>query len=92
MKISQETFFVLLGCSLSVAAILLWIKTKAGDGEKVSPPGKYSVMKDAVIGGGIGFLSGMVGIGGGIFLSPLLNLMKGYGKNCSYASVFILVN
>ena len=94
MKISQETFFVLLGCSLIVAAILLWIKTKAGDGEQVSPPGKYSVGKDAVLGGAIGFLSGMVGIGGGIFLSPLLNLMKWdtAKKIAATASVFILAN
>jgi hypothetical protein len=34
------------------------------------------------IGGGIGFLSGMVGIGGGIFLSPLLHLMLGVEDDC----------
>lgn len=94
LKISQETFFVLLGCSLIVAAILLWINTKAGDGEKVSPPGKYTMLSDSIIGGAIGFLSGMVGIGGGIFLSPLLNLMNWdtAKKIAATASVFILVN
>src|SRR5580704_17683305 len=33
MKISQETFFVILGCSLIVAAVLLWIKTRPGEAE-----------------------------------------------------------
>jgi uncharacterized membrane protein YfcA len=94
MKISQETFFVILGCSLLVAAILLWIKTKPGDVETVSAPGKYFILKDGLLGGAIGFLSGMVGIGGGIFLSPLLNLMKWDTpkKIAATASVFILVN
>ena len=42
----------------------------------------------------IGFMSGIVGIGGGIFLSPLLFLMKaGYPKHItSSASLFILIN
>jgi uncharacterized membrane protein YfcA len=41
MKISQDTFFILLGCSLLVAAILLWVKTKAtqADVVAVSTPG-----------------------------------------------------
>ncbi len=46
------------------------------------------------IGGLIGFFSGMVGIGGGIFLSPVLNLMRwDTPKNiAATASFFILVN
>jgi uncharacterized membrane protein YfcA len=57
-------------------------------------PGKYHYVKDGLLGGSIGFLSGMVGIGGGIFLSPLLNLLKWdtAKKIAATASVFILVN
>ena len=42
----------------------------------------------------IGFLSGMVGIGGGIFLAPLLHLTKWdtSKKIAATASFFILVN
>jgi uncharacterized membrane protein YfcA len=42
----------------------------------------------------IGFISGVVGIGGGIFLSPILFLMKaGYPKQIIVtASLFILIN
>ncbi len=92
MKLSQTTFFVILGCSLIVAAILLWIKTKSKQDAVIFYQNNY--WKDALIGGGIGFLSGMVGIGGGIFLSPLLNLMKWDEpkKIAATASVFILVN
>src|SRR5579872_2561083 len=28
VKLSQDTFFIILGCSLLAAAILLWIKTR----------------------------------------------------------------
>jgi uncharacterized membrane protein YfcA len=55
---------------------------------------KTSILRDAALGGSIGFLSGMVGIGGGIFLSPLLNLMRWDApkKIAATATVFILVN
>jgi uncharacterized membrane protein YfcA len=93
LKLSQDTFFVILGCCLIVAAVLLWIKTRSGDTENVIT-GKGNYIKDGLTGGAIGFLSGMVGIGGGIFLSPLLNLMKWdtAKRIAATASVFIFVN
>ena len=47
-----------------------------------------------LIGSIIGFTSGIVGIGGGIFLSPILFLVKaGYPKQiAASASLFILIN
>ena len=46
------------------------------------------------LGGGIGFLSGISGIGGGIFLSPILHLSRFQTAKviASLTSVFILVN
>ena len=94
LKLSQDTFFVILGCSLIVAAVLLWIKATRNAAENTITTGKDSYIKDGLIGGAIGFLSGMVGIGGGIFLSPLLNLIKWdtAKKIAATASVFIFVN
>ncbi len=93
LKLSEDTFFIILGLSLVVAAILLWIKTK-GIKEADLKLSDSHYAKDASIGGAIGFLSGMVGIGGGIFLSPVLNLMKWDipKKIAATASFFILVN
>ena len=96
MPLKEHTFFVLLGCSLIIAALLMvfqqYIKNKTGE-QQLSIPKKIG-MKSSAIGGTIGFLSGMVGIGGGIFLSPILNLMKwDTPKNiAATASFFILVN
>jgi uncharacterized protein len=94
IKLSQDNFFVILGFSLIVAAVLLWIKTRRSDAENIIIAGKFSYIKDGLVGGTIGFLSGMVGIGGGIFLSPLLNLIKWdtAKRIAATASIFILVN
>jgi len=93
LKLSEDTFFIILGCCLIVAAILLWIKTKRAPEEEPEFHQNH-YLKDGSIGGAIGFLSGMVGIGGGIFLSPILNLMKWDTpkKIAATASFFILVN
>lgn len=94
VRISQALFFVILGCSLVVAAILLWIRTDSKMPAQNETYTKNSFIKNGTLGGAIGFLSGLVGIGGGIFLSPLLNLMKWdtAKKIAATASVFILVN
>lgn len=94
LKISQETFFLILGATLIIAAILLWVKTETKSEEITSQESKSAVLGNSILGGGIGFLSGLVGIGGGIFLSPLLNLMKWDTprKIAATSSVFILVN
>ena len=91
MKLSQDTFFILLGFSLVIASILLWVKTKTNIAMVKT---KTSFVRDAALGGSIGFLSGMVGIGGGIFLSPVFNLLNWDQpkKIAATASVFILVN
>jgi uncharacterized membrane protein YfcA len=92
LKISQETFFIVLGISLVTAAVLLWLQTKLVLAEPETS--KPAFLQDMFLGGGIGFLSGFVGIGGGIFLAPLLNLLHWDSpkKIAATASVFILVN
>ncbi|PWN65955.1 sulfite exporter TauE/SafE family protein [Chryseobacterium oncorhynchi] len=94
LKMSQETFFLILGITLIIAAILLWVRTEVKSEEKSTEASKQSILRNSFLGGGIGFLSGLVGIGGGIFLSPLLNLLKWDTprKIAATSSVFILVN
>ena len=55
---------------------------------------KIPLIISIIIGSFIGFFSGLVGIGGGIFLSPILFLMKaGYPRQIAVtASIFILIN
>ncbi len=90
VKIHENIYFIILGITLIAASIVLWIKPA-----KIKSHGqKSNYTKQGLLGGSIGFLSGMVGIGGGIFLSPILNL-SGWGtakQIAAAASVFILVN
>lgn len=92
IKLSEKTFFILLGISLIVAAILMFLQknTRNSASEKAND----SVLLSSSIGGSIGFLSGMVGIGGGIFLSPVFNLLKWDTPKhiAATASFFILIN
>jgi uncharacterized membrane protein YfcA len=92
LKISQQFFFVLLGFTLLFAAITMWISKRiVSYNEKIinSKP-----IKNLSYGGIIGFVSGMIGIGGGIFLAPLLHLTNWDTpkKIAATASFFILVN
>jgi uncharacterized protein len=94
LKIEQHTFYVMLGCSLIAAAALMWVK-KRTTYESIAPDMEQkSYTKNGLLGGSIGFLSGMLGIGGGIFLSPILNLTKWdtAKRIAATASFFILVN
>jgi uncharacterized protein len=87
-KLNDNTFFILLGFTLLLASIFLWIKPREGKGKSINISGQVA------LGGGIGLLSGLVSIGGGIFLSPVLHLMNWSEakKISALASAFILVN
>jgi len=87
LLIEERIFFLLLGGSLLLASIAMIFDNRT---TTVKLP-KYG---NAVIGGGIGFLSGMVGIGGGIFLSPLLHLSRWSKPKiiAATSAIFILVN
>ncbi|GAA0893433.1 sulfite exporter TauE/SafE family protein [Fulvivirga kasyanovii] len=92
LPLRAAAILILLGFSLLLASILLWFKDArtAQEGKSTDNSTKTA----GLIGGGIGLLSGMVGIGGGIFLSPILNLINwSKAKNiAAIASFFILVN
>lgn len=92
-RLSEEVFFILLGCALIISALALIYQTvRFAKSEEVSA--RYPSYVTYLLGAGIGLLSGLVGIGGGIFLAPVLNHMKWDRsiKIAALASFFILVN
>lgn len=94
LPIAEQVFIGLLGFSLCFAGLrLMFQPASTGDGE-ASLNGETAHWKAGLVGGGIGFLSGLVGIGGGIFLAPILYLWRwGSARQIAGAcSVFILVN
>ena len=93
ISIDKNLFEILLLFILAIAGIILFIESKTFKEEQLKIK-KISNILSVSIGSIIGFISGIVGIGGGIFLSPILFLMKaGYPKHiAATASLFILIN
>ncbi len=90
LQLSESTLFIILGSALILAAIVMFFQTI---NRKIRLR-DLNLLESTVLGGVIGFLSGLVGIGGGIFLSPTLNLIgwKNAKMIAALASTFILVN
>ena len=93
LTINQSLFEILLFVVLSSASLLLLLKFKSFDDTKEVYK-KTSKIVSLLIGGTIGFVSGVVGIGGGIFLSPVLLLIKADKVKhiTTTTSLFILIN
>ena len=93
LPVKKELFEILLFLVLTTAGFLLLLKFKSYD-DKEENYRKIPAIFSILIGGILGFISGVIGIGGGIFLSPILFLIRaGRPKHIvTTASLFILIN
>jgi len=93
VTIEKEFFEILLFLVLTIAGILLLLNFKSYNDKKETFR-KIPIPISIFIGGILGFISGAIGIGGGIFLSPILFLIRaGKSKHIvTTASLFILIN
>jgi uncharacterized membrane protein YfcA len=89
--ISDKFFYLLLSTTLIISSLLLWIGNSM---RPFNPEQTGNPAVKSLLGGGIGFLSGLVSIGGGIFLSPILHLLgwEGAAVISGISSLFILFN
>ncbi|WP_284125199.1 sulfite exporter TauE/SafE family protein [Parerythrobacter aestuarii] len=87
--IGEGQFFLLLGSSLVLAGLALFLPHSSVGAE---PSRLAKAMPLVAL--PLGYLSGLVGIGGGIFLAPLLHLTRwNEAKSiAATASLFILIN
>ncbi len=74
LGVKPELYGLLLAAVLAFAALRLVLRLEPGGGAEGGQPPSLGVALP--VGGGIGLLSGVVGVGGGIFLSPLLILRR----------------
>ena len=92
LVISESVFVGLLWIALLLAGLRMLFPER--ERKTAQQQRTVSPVVNAFLGGAIGFFSGMVGIGGGIFLAPILHLMC-WGpprRIAALCSLFILVN
>ena len=106
IPLDREVFVPLLSGTLIVAGVLLLIgrskKRSDETSSRENQPGssrmnfwwRSGVLWQASLGAVLGLLAGLVGIGGGIFLSPVLHLTRwSHARDiAATSSLFILVN
>jgi uncharacterized protein len=94
LLVSKGLFVLLLGGALVVAGLLLLLGGTKGrvdaDAVRAKGPGWVAL----AIAAPVGLLSGVVGIGGGIFLAPILHLIRWDASRqiAGTAAIFIFVN
>ena len=71
LPVEKNLFEILLFSVLIIAGLLLLFKFKSYDDNEENYK-QIPIFVSILIGGVLGFISGIVGIGGGIFLSPIL--------------------
>jgi uncharacterized membrane protein YfcA len=93
LPIEKSLFEILLFVVLIIAGCLLLLNFKSYD-DREEGYKNIPYLLSVVVGGVLGFISGVVGIGGGIFLSPILFLLKVAKPKhiVTAASLFILIN
>ena len=91
LMVERELFVGLLAGSLLVAGLVMLWEPQWKRAMEPTPSPRWI---EPVAGGGLGFLAGVVGIGGGIFLAPVLYLLRWDAPRriAATCAAFILVN
>lgn len=94
LKTEDSLQKIVLGICLLLVALRVWLGGRENKALNTKTSGFAFVAAALFVGAGLGFLSGYVGIGGGIFLSPLLILMgwANVKESSAAAALFILLN
>ncbi len=87
-KIEESTFLAILGFSLLLSAVALLVPAERMQRRQLPQPLLLALS------GAVGLLAGLSGIGGGIFMSPVLHLIRWSDARriAAFASIYILIN
>ena len=88
IPLKQSVFYLLLGGGLLVSSAVLLIRVESFAGKRLPQPALLAIS------GIVGLLAGLSGIGGGIFMSPVLHLVRWADARriAAFASLYILIN
>lgn len=95
VDISEFVFVGLLAAVLLLSGVRMLWPSPGQDGDSAAPSaGLEHTCAKPLIGGALGFVAGLTGIGGGIFLAPVLHLLRWADARiiAGTCSLFILVN
>lgn len=86
--LKEATFLLILGTTLLVSAVALLLPQERFPEAKLSPTATLALS------GLVGLLAGLSGIGGGIFMAPVLHLIRWAEAKriAAFASLYILAN
>lgn len=90
IALPSDTYRIIVGVVLLASAARLVVTVRAPDTARRTPPLSIAL----IVGAALGFLAGLTGVGGGIFLSPVL-LLAGWATlrtTAATSAVFILAN
>ncbi|MEY3703159.1 MAG: hypothetical protein RLZZ561_779 [Pseudomonadota bacterium] len=92
--ITETAFLALLATSLFVAGLALLVQQDRPSENAPAQQNRKTGFADMLTGAGVGYLAGLVGIGGGIFLAPYLHMTRWAAAKqiAATASLFILIN
>ncbi|MGB7404642.1 MAG: sulfite exporter TauE/SafE family protein [Pacificimonas sp.] len=91
INVSETVFIFILGGALLVAGLNMLFVSPPASADR---PRRLPLWSEPGLGGGLGLISGLVGIGGGIFLAPILHIARWGGAKAiaGTCSAFILAN
>lgn len=91
LRLPVATYKLIVGVVLLYSAVRLFFSAATEDNRKTTP---VPIWIGLLLGAGLGLLSGLTGVGGGIFLSPILLIMRWERtkETSGVAAAFILVN
>ncbi|MEZ6001143.1 sulfite exporter TauE/SafE family protein [Hyphomonas sp.] len=92
IHVSEFVFSALLGVTLLLTGLSMMFQNRWRQSDEDIPPSRSLFLLP--VGAGTGFLAGLVGIGGGIFLAPVLYWLRWSHEKAIAAacSLFILLN
>lgn len=88
VPLKQSVFYLLLGSGLLLSSLVLMVRVETFATKILPRPLLLAVS------GAVGLLAGLSGIGGGIFMSPVLHLIRWADAKriAAFASLYILIN
>lgn len=87
--ISQNMLILLFAVMVTIAGIRTLIKSRQGEPTKMASKSRRAVV-GSVVGGGAGFIAGLLGIGGGFIVAPMLMELGYPTKQAAATTAFIV--